>query len=123
MCKGCFGWDSFPDHRERNVYREEDEYETPHKKSKKDKPKKRFKGCPSRDGKAHIFVWVKYIGKRETYGKFLGRGLGWGPRELVDAVWYKRVCVGCGHVNNSVGPYGWGSIPSEIYEVREGGLY
>ena len=113
MCSACdYGIDQY---RERGAYRIEDEDEVRHRPKAK-KRGKRFKGCPANEKKAHIYVWVKYIGKRRAY-VWTEQGLTWGHK---DGEWYKRLCIGCGHVNTTRYTFWGGWEPPEIYEVRDG---
>lgn len=112
MCKSCWDFYQFPDHRERNVYREEDEYEAPHKKKGKSKKPKRFKGCPQRNGSAHIYVWIEYHGKKMRWTR---NGTKW-----VDEIWWDQTCVGCSHKKNRrYAFYSLYSKPENVYEVRK----
>jgi hypothetical protein len=110
MCKYCD--DKSAIHAERNAYRVSDEEEMPHRGKGGKKPK-RFKGCPARDGKAHVYVWIEYHGKRWGWSR--------GPygleQKMRDAVWYEQVCVGCDFVKNRH-LYWFGGFGKEIYEVR-----
>lgn len=59
MCKRCYDGYDFPDHRERNVYRLEDEYETPYQKSGKGKKFcKRAKGKTPHDWTGRLTIMV-----------------------------------------------------------------
>lgn len=109
MCWDCYGTE--PDlYRERNVYREEDEFETPYKKKGKSKEKKRFKGCPQRDGGAHIYVWIEYHGKRLRWTR---DGNKW-----VDTIWWDQICAGCSHRKTRRYAW-WGDKPENVYETRK----
>lgn len=110
MCRYCWP-DVFPDHRERNVYREEDEYETPYrKKGKSKKSVKKMPGCSGNDGGSHIYVWViqHYPKTRWVKGDTVNeRGYrNWVP--VRDGCYenYRRVCVGCGQ--RQPGKWGFG---------------
>jgi hypothetical protein len=111
MCWDC--WDDRPDpYKERNVYRPEDEDEMPHKKKGKSGSKKRFKGCPERNGSAHIYVWIEYHGKKLRWTK---NGTKW-----VDTTWWDHVCVGCLHRRTRrYGYFNLDPAPVDIYEVRK----
>lgn len=90
--------------------------EMPHKKRGRDKTKKRYKGCPERDGRAHVYVWIEYFGKE-------WRMVEGGHLKSHEVHWYDRICVGCGHKNNRIYDWGWyyhrRSVPPEkVYEVR-----
>lgn len=111
MCKYCD--DKSAIHAERNAYRVSDEEEMPHRGKASNKKSKRFKGCPARDGKAHVYVWIEYHGKgwrwkRNDYGL---------EQVLRDIVWYEQVCIGCDFVKNRHF-YFFGKFDKEVYEVR-----
>lgn len=127
MCKNCDAWYSgYPDHRERNVYQESDEYDAPHKKvSQKKKPQfiKAPKGCPGNDGKAHVYVIIQYNGWRSKWTRVPDQRT-W-ESTLVPYAKYKRVCVGCDRIAKTYygswrdsNPVGRDFNESDIYEVR-----
>lgn len=97
--------------------------EMPHKKRGRGKTKKHYKGCPERDGKAHVYVWVEYFGKEWGYGRNEYGDL---IQKKRDVHWFDKVCIGCGHKNNRI--YDWGydfntrqghaRTKPEPYEVR-----
>lgn len=111
MCWDCNG-EGIDPYKERNVYREEDEYETPHKKKGKSKKSNRYKGCPERNGSAHIYVWIEYHGKRLIWNR---DGCKWR-----DSLWWDLICVGCSHrKNRRCGFYSLNAKPLNVYEVRK----
>lgn len=68
--------------------------ETPHKKKSKGKPRKKAKGCPGNDGKAHVYIWVLAAYADE----FLPTP--WWEKyfRLTDSYYYeyeRKVCCGC----------------------------
>lgn len=96
-----------------------DEEATPHKKAGKSKTKKRFKGCPQRDHKNHIYVWVEYHGRRANtyYDREVNGFVTNGFRAVI---WWKKICVGCGHMTNA--KY-FGGPPSDVYQIIDMGNY
>lgn len=117
MCRYCWP-DAGPDHRERNVYREDDEFDAPHKKrGKGNKSSPNQKGCPASGGKAHVYVWIEFQGIRRAV-VWKGEGK---DRYAVNGnrptTWWERRCIGCDHRNNR--KFSWGSPPQNIYEVRK----
>jgi len=123
MCSNCFDGKGWPDHRERNAYRPEDEEDpryahSPRKRSKREKV--RTKGCPENDNKAHVYEIVEVIEWGQKY-KRTDEGVRyvWAPESK-----WKRMCVGCGHVHNvyywwsrRTSPVGRAFNESDVYEV------
>ena len=106
------------DYRDRKGYHPEDE-EPVRTKGHKKKPSKRYKGCPEREGSAHLYVWIEMHGKRQAWK--LGDGDGW---QEVETVWWEERCVGCAKRRRRVTSW-WGNrpAPSDIYEVRTDQLF
>lgn len=123
MCSNCFDGKGWPDHRERNAYRPEDEEDpryahSPRKRSKREKV--RTKGCPENDNKAHVYEIVEVIEWGQKY-KRTDEGVRyvWAPESK-----WERMCVGCGHVNKvyywwsmRTSPVGRAFNESDVYEV------
>lgn len=99
------------DRRDHKGYHPEDE-EPVRTKGHKKKPSKRYKGCPEREGSAHLYVWIEMHGKHQEWK--MGDGNGW---QTVDIVWWEERCVGCAKRRRIVWPESH-SAPSDIYEVQ-----
>lgn len=98
--------------------------ELPHKgKRGKAKRGKRYKGCPERDGGAHVYVWIEYFGKEWGWASDGRRNL---VQKKKDVHWFEKVCIGCGHKNDCIYDWGWewlsrkqkARTQPEVYEVR-----
>ena len=90
--------------------------EMPHRPKRGKKSPRKKPGCPENEGKAHVYVWIKYHARH--------RQAAFGPTgesRWVDSTWYEHECVGCGKIGNR--RYLWGEPSSsdgiEIYEERE----
>lgn len=73
MCKSCWDFGSYPDHRERNVYRVEDENETPYKKrgsGKKFCKRAKGKNAPHEYKVIHVYK-MKYDYVEKVYKNML----------------------------------------------------
>lgn len=113
MCSKCFDGKGYPDHRERNVYKIEDEDDFdrhPKRRGKKRKYPKPKPGCKLNDGKAHVYAIVEIHGW--VHERFWDHTTPWIP-----AVRWERRCIGCGKVSRSYGE--WGGIPIGRYFNKE----
>lgn len=90
--------------------------ELPARGLSKKKKKPHYKGCPERNGGAHVYVWIQYNGQSRIWAYDTARQ-NYVPGRTRPVTWHEKVCVGCGHVRNK--RYPWGStFAGEVYEVR-----